>query len=1041
MGRYPRCHKRQRNWRWYCCLPAIDNSKRATVTGALDVDGGADLAGGVVADTLQVSDLTDGRVVLAGASGEIEDSANLTFGDNGLTVTGEATVSAGMTVTGAVDFDGGADISGYTELDDVNVSAGANVAGIATVTYAKATTLTVGAGATVTGALDVDGGADIAGGLVANSAQVSDLTDGRIVLAGASGELQDDGDLTFDGETLTTNNLSSDQANISGVVTATSFVGDGSQLTGISQSGDNLTLGSATDGDLTDGALITFTSSTSITDSVDDLNELALNVIKNTAVADVDFTSSPTNGPSPLSVTLTITSEGNANRFDIDWGDGNTDTNTSDSTPSHTYTEANGGTFTVEVTAKNSNGVGAGSSQTKTRTSYITVYTPAPVVAFDLFRAATGGTALSGNNLWVRETQALYLDNNTTNATGVGATYTVDWGDGTTAVGVASDTDNGGSDSSAGRLSHTWAEGTSSGTSQDTVTLTIEQHNTTDPAEIPKSGTVSLKVYDNTPTDPDGLSSKTLPNVSSTGTSPKLTADADDRTGGSTLSAGDSVRRVTSGTATAGPLSSFAYNADSGTLSATVNGSTDGSRALTSNDDSATYTSLVITEESDYQLLNASGSTVTFANSIYYPNNWKGFKASVAKAVADMSVGINSYRLDHSSTGNTNAVEFVVDKDVTATPTSNVGSATLTENTAGTKRFISGIPYYNSGSPDLTLSGVTIDDLTGQTYSDVSNVVEVDDGTNQESTTSNAIANTDYTYANIDGSTTMLDSGIPKKNIGVSAAYAIGDLTVPITSSSVRTVSRVKVRARNVNGVGSYSSDLSTNVQVHTAAQSGISEIAIAVADSLGSTYDDDGVRIFDFAHLTADNPAIPGSTNFYTNNVYTESADPGISTTREAVLRLGNITHDQNDYSSGYLPAGPDLSSSRSGTQYFTFAFCRATVANFNISITSTTGIAGLWIAAPGTDIDDTSGLNGWLAADTAYAGSGIPGSDTGNGGNGSDGCAQTTGDRIVASTALSGSYTMTLGSENLSNATNNVALIRIGLADGDSITALSIS
>ena len=1019
----------------------VNVSAGATVTGALDVDGGANLAGGVVADTLQVSDLTDGRVVLAGASGEIEDSANLTFGDNGLTVTGEATVSAGMTVTGAVDFNGGADISGYTELDDVNVSAGANVAGIATVTYAKATTLTVGAGATVTGALDVDGGADIAGGLVANSAQVSDLTDGRIVLAGASGELQDDGDLTFDGETLTTNNLSSDQANISGVITATSFVGDGSQLTGISQSGDNLTLGSASDGSLTDGALINFTSSTSITDSVDDLNELALNVIKNTAVAAVDFTSSPTNGPSPLSVTLTITSEGNANRFDIDWGDGNTDTNTSDSTPSHTYTEAAGGTFTVEVTAKNSNGVGAGSSQTKTRTSYITVYTPAPAVAFDLFRASTGGSALSGNDLWVRETQVLYLDNNTTNATGVGATYTVNWGDGTTAVGVASDTDAGGSDSSAARLSHTWAEGTSSGTSQDTVTLTIEQHNTTDPAEIPKSGTVSLKVYDNTPTDPDGLSSKTLPNVSSTGTSPKLTADADDRTGGTSLSAGDSVNRVTSGTATAGPLSSFAYNADSGTLTAAVNGTADGARILTSGDDSATYTSLVITEESDYQLLNAGGTTVTFANSIYYPNNWKGFKASVAKAVADMSVGVNKYRLEHSSTGNTNEVEFVVDKDVTSTPTSNIGSATLTENTAGTKRFISGIPYYNSGSPDLTLSGVTIDDLTGQTYSDVSNVVEVDDGTNQESTTSNAIANTDYTYANIDGSTTMLDSGIPKKNIGVAAAYAIGDLTVPITSSSVRTVSRLKVRARNVNGVGSYSSDLSTNVQVHTAAQSGISEIAIAVADSLGSTYDDDGVRIFDFAHLTADNPAIPGSTNFYTNNVYTESADPGISTTREAVLRLGNITHDQDDYSSGYLPAGPDLSSSRSGTQYFTFAFRRATVANFNINITSTTGIAGLWIAAPGTDIDDTSGLNGWLAADTAYAGSGIPGSDTGNGGNGSDGCAQTTGDRIVASTALSGSYTMTLGSENLSNATNNVALIRIGLADGDSITALSIS
>ena len=38
----------------------------------------------------------------------------------------------------------------------------------------------------------------------------------------------------------------------------------------------------------------------------------------------------------------------------------------------------------------------------------------------------------------------------------------------------------------------------------------------------------------------------------------------------------------------------------------------------------------------------------------------------------------------------------------------------------------------------------------------------------------------------------------------------------------------------------------STKVQVHTAAQSGISEIAIAVADALGAGSHDDGKRIFD---------------------------------------------------------------------------------------------------------------------------------------------------------------------------------------------------
>ena len=116
---------------------------------------------------------------------------------------------------------------------------------------------------------------------------------------------------------------------------------------------------------------------------------------------------------------------------------------------------------------------------------------------------------------------------------------------------------------------------------------------------------------------------------------------------------------------------------------------------------------------------------------------------------------------------------------------------------------------------------------------------------------------------------------------------------------------------------------------------------------------------------IGSDTPSYTSSTNFYTNNVYTESSDPGISTTTEAVIRLGNITHDITDYSSDYLPAGPDLSSNRSGTQYFTFAFRRQTVANFDINITSS-GIAGLWIAAPGTNIDSTSTLNGWLRADT---------------------------------------------------------------------------
>jgi hypothetical protein len=815
-----------------------------------------------------------------------------------------------------------------------------------------------------------------------------------------------------------------------GVVTANNYYGEGGKMT----------LGSASDGSLvTPGALNTFSSSSTIVNSIDDLNELALNMMNSTAVSGLDFSSGTTSGGSPFSVTLTTSASGNPNSYYIDWGDGNTET-TSDSTPSHTYTEPDGGQFSVSITASNTSGTGAGSSFTTAKSNFITVYTGDPSVSFDLFRASTGGSALTGNDLYVVEGQSLYLDNNTTNTSvGAGVTYTIDWGDGSSVDYISSDTVGGGASTTAARLQHTWSQGTNSGTSRDTFNLTLHSHSTADPSAIPTSGTATVKVYDDAPTAPDGLSSKTLSNVSSTGTSPRLASGFSDNTGGATIAAGDSVNRITSGTATAGPITTYAYNGDSGTLTANVNGSSDGSRGLTSGDDSGTYTSLVIDSESDYNLLNSGGSSTTFANSIYYPGLYKGFIARVAKSVASMSTGANSMGLTHSATGSTNTVEFVKD-DLTSSPTVNVGSASVTENTAGTYRYISGIPYYNSGSPDLTLSGVTIDDLVGQCYTNQTDIVEVDDGTNQEGTSSNAISNSNYTYAQIDGASSMLTGGIPNSNTGTASAYSIGNLTVPINSSSVRTVSRVKVRAKNVNGTSSYSSDLGTNIQVHTASQSGISEIAIEVADALGSFYDDDAIRVFDFSSDTTDTPSYTNSTNFYTNSVYSESSDPGIAATREAILRLGNIKHDETDYSSGYLPAGPDLSSNRSGTQYFTFAFRRRTTANFNISITSS-GISGLWIAAPGTDIDSSSTINGWLRADQAYAGSGVPGADTGNGGNGSNGCAATSGDIIASSTSLSGSYTMTLGSENLSNATGNVALVRIALASGQSVTSLSIS
>jgi len=605
-------------------------------------------------------------------------------------------------------------------------------------------------------------------------------------------------------------------------------------------------------------------------------------------------------------------------------------------------------------------------------------------------------------------------------------TYVYNWNDGGSNDNV---TENGSDAGSIGAtLDHNFA-----GKSAGNYNLSFTANGTPDitaQSDVDTSLTYNLKA---TPSAPANLSTKSITlDDSFQGTSPKLAHGFTDNTGSATtLSAGadlntTTARRYTSGTIDTSTASNF-YNGATGTLAAEINASNDGTKAFSATEnETGTFTSLVVSSNVDYDTVDGS-----------YPQRfYLVASAKITKALSGYSTGLSAQRLTHSTTGNTNYVHILKDNLTDSPSFGSVG--TLSEGTAGTKRFVSGIPYYNSGSPTVNITGMTINNLVGQAYTNQSNIVEVDSGTNAESTSSNASNANDYSYANIDGASTMLSSGVPKVNIGTSSAYAIGSLSVPITSSSVRTVETIKARARNVNGISGYT-ELSTKLQVHTAAQSGISEIAIAVSDSLGAGHDDDGVRIFNFSGETTNTPSFSAVTNFYTNSLYTEASDPGVAGTKEATIRLGVLKHDVTNYASGYLPAGPNRSGD-TGTQYFTMAFRRTTVANFDINITSTSGIAGMWYAAPGTILTAASGINGWVETTSQYNGTGLPGTDTGNGGNGAAGGAFTGADVVPTGSGLSGGYTMTLGTANLSNATNNVCLIRIALTSGQSVTALSI-
>jgi hypothetical protein len=179
------------------------------------------------------------------------------------------------------------------------------------------------------------------------------------------------------------------------------------------------------------------------------------------------------------------------------------------------------------------------------------------------------------------------------------------------------------------------------------------------------------------------------------------------------------------------------------------------------------------------------------------------------------------------------------------------------------------------------------------------------------------------------------------------------------------------------------------------------------------------------------------GNTPVYTG---TETAFNSQSSTLQSydATIVGNVLkHDQTDYSTGYLPAGPNLSTGRSGTQYFTFKFIRTSVSKFDVKWSG--NIAGMWVALPGSVIDSTSGSNGWINMATAYAGAGIPGSNTGAGGNGSDGCALG-GVAPVNSVQTNKSVTATFGTVSSSSTATNEIYVRVALTSGQTVTALSL-
>ena len=159
------------------------------ITGTLDVDGQSTLA------SLNVEDLTSGRVLLAGTSGEVEDSANLTFNGTKLDLTGNVTASGGFHSDGLSTFNT-ANVENLTSGRVLLAGTGGLIQDSGNLTF-NGTLLTTTGNQQITGTFNVDSQSTLA------SLNVEDLTSGRVVLAGTSGEIEDSANLTFNGTLLT----------------------------------------------------------------------------------------------------------------------------------------------------------------------------------------------------------------------------------------------------------------------------------------------------------------------------------------------------------------------------------------------------------------------------------------------------------------------------------------------------------------------------------------------------------------------------------------------------------------------------------------------------------------------------------------------------------------------------------------------------------------------------------------------------------------------------------------------------------------------
>jgi len=427
---------------------------------------------------------------------------------------------------------------------------------------------------------------------------------------------------------------------------------------------------------------------------------------------------------------------------------------------------------------------------------------------------------------------------------------------------------------------------------------------------------------------------------------------------------------------------------ESGTLTLVKNNVATGAVTFTASSANGTYSDLIVSDSKDYSLTGR----------ISYANFWRSFDCQGSGTVAN---GWNEIYLSHSGGANTSTVSWYYDDSAPGTPTFTTPTIVPSSTTV---IYSSTVPHYTSATTFLL--GVNVSKLSGDMYPTSNTFFTGTAGGAFGAPTSN-------TYPAV-GITVMA------RNYLVTSGSLVVNSTSTIVSGfgSSSTGPSVTVDNSYATGSQAFTTALANTVLYKTGTANSMEETTLTFGSTVGTG---SGLAARIVNPGTTDTPAYTASASLF-------NSQSGTLTANDATIVAGTLKHDQTNYASGYLPVGPNLSTGRTGSQYFTFRFVRTSVSKFDIQFTGT--IAGMFVALPGSAIDTAaSATNGWIDMSIAYGGSGVPTSG-----------ASVGGVVTLNSAVTAHRKTCTFGTVSSSSTATNEIYVRIKLTSGQTVTALTL-